>query len=867
MLRRKFLYTVVFILCFHSLAFGEINSSPIISIGKIWTKWKGFLNIPFLTDSNVSFTGITPITLPKGATSFKFGFDWRGENETKSPQKCTIITRVEVETYPNSNQWILLCEETRNIVSKGGMIEEKPIITETIFQEKPEVRYKVTVEVIMPFEKKGKPSTTYITVQLTSKEYTTYTSIPIVPLTILHDPNGDGSYTALQPQAWITHLLSIDIAGMEITIEDQKELLLTTQNGKIKIRPVAENKNTLEISYTPEKEITSSTSKEPCLIGPGLGDTYVLIKNLPVRFKFSKTFTPLGEEIKTLSFCIVTPQEAGLPPHKKFDVILVPAAALRAYDGVSSIFGTWEKLNIDDQIRQQLIGINIGWDNFISEPEEIDVINLGEGYLNFKEQTTKNYTQVNLNKVIFYSEILIDSHFAAIAGIPIVEDKILEDKILVAITLNKFPLNKTIPMNDLIVVLEDDERKNVPGDFFTYQIYQDRRFGSLVFITKDDKSKPATFESLYTRSFSSNPKEYWTQDLKLIPTKVSIYGVVTSTTGESIDNANVEVKLNDKVVKKVTTQPTGTFTINGLVQGISYILTTYTEGYNTKTIEVAPFLGEEVARKIDIILEKKLPQIVELPVEEKEREKEEEKEERRKEKVQEHIIPQVVEISPEEEKPIPTPTPTPTPTPIPTPTPPTHIEKEEIVHLLINGDFSKRLKYWKLIKEGTGKEMYAKVIRSDSTYPYALEIKRTGSMRVRGEMGVRQELNQDVSEYTKLVFRADVKAIHSSLESDGTRGGAYPIEIQIHYTDDEGKPHLWRRGFLYAKKINYPEIGENIPQNKWFTYTSGNLLELRPYPKVIKEVRVLGSGWRFHSRVANIQLIGTKKHILPEKNY
>lgn len=198
-----------------------------------------------------------------------------------------------------------------------------------------------------------------------------------------------------------------------------------------------------------------------------------------------------------------------------------------------------------------------------------------------------------------------------------------------------------------------------------------------------------------------------------------------------------------------------------------------------------------------------------------------------------------------------------TPTP-PEPKPELPKVVEEIPNLLTNADFSAWLKGWKLLKVGTGKEMYARVIKNDFTYPYALEIKRTGSMRKKGEIGLIQVLNKDISQYTQLMLKADVKVISSSIESDGNQGGVYPINVRVDYLDTEGKSHLWRHGFLYTQKINYPQIGEQIPQGKWYSYTSINLMELTPKPKVIKEIRLSGSGWGFHSRIANVQLIGTK---------
>ncbi|MDI6736631.1 MAG: hypothetical protein QME42_10665 [bacterium] len=830
MSRVKFLYPLIFVFClyeacFVNVSFGEETTSPVISLGKVTTKWKGFLNIPFWAEANISFSGITPVTLPNEATSFKFGLVWRSENETRALQKCTILTRIEVETYPNSDKWVLLSEEANDMVGRVGVVDEQPLLTKNILQGKSEVRYKITVRPILTIGQEIKPNSTYVTVRLTSKAYTTYTSIPIIPMTILHDPSGDGSWTAIKPQTSLTHLLNINLAGMEANIEDQKDLVFETPRAKIEIKP--DGSETIKITMVTKEEITSSLSNDPCLIGPGIGDTYVLIKDLPVRFKFSKTFTPEGKEVKSLTFCVVSQQEAGLSPEKGFDVLLIPAGVLRSYDKNCPIFGTWEKLGLDDQIRQQLIEMNIGWDNFISEAEKSDVVDQGEGYLNFKDQTTKNYTQSNLNKISYYSELIMDPSFATTANIPISKDKILS-----ALTLNNSTVNKTIPMENLSVTLEDDERQNIVGDFFTYQFYQDKRFGSLLLITKDDKTKPATLNSLCSRSFSSSPKEYWTQDLNLISIESSIFGLVTSPAGSGIGSVSLDLMSGDEVIKKVVTKPGGSYTITGLMQNAYYTLSANIDGYEGKTIEITPFLDKEWMREINIVLEKIPVKIVEVePI------------------VEKPVTPPSTPPEIKEEKPAPTPS---KPSALPTPI------QEGVPNLLTNGDFSAGLKAWKVVKTGAGKEMFAKVIKNDFTYSYALEIKRIGSNRVAGEMGIAQLLNKDVSKYTQLILKAEVKVIDSSLQSDGKRGGVYPVEIQIDYLDAEGKVNSWRHGFLYAQVINYSAIGEKIPQDKWYSYTSSNLMALVPNPKIIKEIKLSGRGWGFHSRIANVQLISSE---------
>lgn len=186
--------------------------------------------------------------------------------------------------------------------------------------------------------------------------------------------------------------------------------------------------------------------------------------------------------------------------------------------------------------------------------------------------------------------------------------------------------------------------------------------------------------------------------------------------------------------------------------------------------------------------------------------------------------------------------------------------------LLTNGDFSSKLDSWEEIKIGKAKIMTIDIVDDSPEYLHVLGFKRKGARFVRGKLGISQSLNKDVSTYNSLVIKADVKVIYSSLISDRLKGGVYPITIELEYLDENGTTHLWKHGFLYVEKIKYGKIGEKIPQNQWYSYTSKNLLELTPKPKIITKVNLYGDGWEFWARVANVQLIAEQKiSILEEK--
>lgn len=182
--------------------------------------------------------------------------------------------------------------------------------------------------------------------------------------------------------------------------------------------------------------------------------------------------------------------------------------------------------------------------------------------------------------------------------------------------------------------------------------------------------------------------------------------------------------------------------------------------------------------------------------------------------------------------------------------------------LLTNGDFSTGLVGWKEIRIGTANIMKLGVVKDSLEYPHVLEFRRVGAKKIRGKLGVSQLLNKDVSTYNSLVIKVDVKVIYSSLISDRFRGGAYPVTIEIEYITEDNLTAFFKRGFLYVERIKYKKIGKRIPQNQWYSYTSENLLELTPKPKMITRVMVYGDGFEFWARVANIQLIGSS---IPKK--
>jgi hypothetical protein len=129
-----------------------------------------------------------------------------------------------------------------------------------------------------------------------------------------------------------------------------------------------------------------------------------------------------------------------------------------------------------------------------------------------------------------------------------------------------------------------------------------------------------------------------------------------------------------------------------------------------------------------------------------------------------------------------------------------------------------------------------------------------------GEAGILQLLNIDVYRYTQINLKADIKIEGASMPGDCKRNGisgtgeSYPICLELKYTGTDGKPYVFKHGFLIIGKLNYPDIGERIKKGQWVTYVSPNLTQLSPRPIKITEARIVARGWDFVSRVDNVEL-------------
>jgi hypothetical protein len=103
--------------------------------------------------------------------------------------------------------------------------------------------------------------------------------------------------------------------------------------------------------------------------------------------------------------------------------------------------------------------------------------------------------------------------------------------------------------------------------------------------------------------------------------------------------------------------------------------------------------------------------------------------------------------------------------------------------------------------------------------------------------------------------------LYQSLSGGGVLHSEYPIMVRLDYQDAYGNPNHWVQGFYYENPANYPiSNGMEIPRNVWYSYESGNLIELIESrgdvkPAHLISIRIYASGHDYQSMVTEVELV------------
>lgn len=182
-------------------------------------------------------------------------------------------------------------------------------------------------------------------------------------------------------------------------------------------------------------------------------------------------------------------------------------------------------------------------------------------------------------------------------------------------------------------------------------------------------------------------------------------------------------------------------------------------------------------------------------------------------------------------------------------------------NLIENGDFDDGLQNWKTRTQAGSKAegMNDVTVRAVGDF-HVLEVKRTQGDNDAGGAFAWQEPNADVSAYSSLIVRLAVDPIY---EEGANIGGAQPqsfpegpCQIRIFYQDVNGSDAEWYHGFYFSSVAGADTANwTQVQQALWYSYTSHNLMEGTPKPRLIKKVEVYGFGWNFTGYMTNVQVI------------
>lgn len=185
-------------------------------------------------------------------------------------------------------------------------------------------------------------------------------------------------------------------------------------------------------------------------------------------------------------------------------------------------------------------------------------------------------------------------------------------------------------------------------------------------------------------------------------------------------------------------------------------------------------------------------------------------------------------------------------------------------NLISNGDFQEPLgpPYWLISKYPADDPTAGQAELTAVNGRNAVRFSRINQPPTHTEVGITQVLDRSVHDYEYLNLQMDVLLRWQSLPGAGQQSSEFPLMFRLDYEDIYGNPQFWTHGFYYQDPPAQWVVtgGEKIPQNVWFPFESGNLLERLkqeglPPPATINYVKIYASGHNYESLVSEVGLV------------
>ena len=177
-------------------------------------------------------------------------------------------------------------------------------------------------------------------------------------------------------------------------------------------------------------------------------------------------------------------------------------------------------------------------------------------------------------------------------------------------------------------------------------------------------------------------------------------------------------------------------------------------------------------------------------------------------------------------------------------------------NLLQNSDFAERWpSYVKGQQVKTGRVVYDET--DGRTVAHFI---RLDGENFWNEVGITQEVNQDVAGVAHLYVQLEVRLLFQSLSGAGQQSSEFPLRYEIEYTSIYDQELTWGEGFYYRDpEPPFPLVtgGQKIQPRIWWPYVSPDLMEvLKDTPPArIKSIRIYASGWNYESMVSEVYLL------------
>jgi hypothetical protein len=309
------------------------------------------------------------------------------------------------------------------------------------------------------------------------------TTIPYAVYLILHDPNGDGSYSYMEESVKSSIGSEFDFGtSASITIEAHAKWFGQGVDSSSSVNMSTTESGGVEISIETADRIETPKTEEPGAMGPGYGDTF-FGEEWVIHYQFINRTTWYSN---------------GTDPHHQ----LISSENVFRYGIVrSSEFvktGAWISENVEEPWRSRVLDLDMGFDNCI-DGDEVDRTEY-ERTLSFTGGPSTGHartaTLTNSSELTFTMEVneTVATNFGlSILGVSVGGKVTATASVYTGKTAHSSQ-EHTVESG---YVLEDNDIEPIT-DYIDTDIYYDGVYGTYLFTTNSDNS------------YTSEPREHWT---------------------------------------------------------------------------------------------------------------------------------------------------------------------------------------------------------------------------------------------------------------------------------------------------------------------------------------------------------------------